>query len=126
MINGGNATVFVADVDRSIEFYTKTLGLKLRMRAGERWAEVVAGNELVIGLHKAEDMDDVPLPSPRAIKIGLHLEGALDEAMTRLSASGVEFTGTVEDDGPVRLAYFNDPDANPLYLCEYVEAASAV
>ena len=33
--------------------------------------------------------------------------------------NGCEDNGaTIIDDGPVKLAYFADPDGNPLYLCE--------
>src|SRR5262249_26868336 len=42
MIHGGNATVYVSDMDRSVRFYTETLGLKLKHRFGNHWAEVIA------------------------------------------------------------------------------------
>jgi catechol 2,3-dioxygenase-like lactoylglutathione lyase family enzyme len=32
MITGGNATVFVADMDRAVRFYTEAIGLKLTNR----------------------------------------------------------------------------------------------
>ena len=32
MFRDGNATIFVSDMDRSVNFYTKTLGLKLAQR----------------------------------------------------------------------------------------------
>ena len=51
MIHGGNTTLYVRDMDVSIRFYTETLGLALRMRAGDDWAEIDAGPGLVIGLH---------------------------------------------------------------------------
>ncbi|MCU1262991.1 MAG: hypothetical protein JWO80_5876 [Bryobacterales bacterium] len=40
MISGGNATVFVSNMDRAVEFYTGVLGLKLTNRFGDhglRW-----------------------------------------------------------------------------------------
>ena len=53
MITGGQATVYVSDMDRSVEFYTETLGLKLRLRAGNHFAMVDAGKGFAIGLHPA-------------------------------------------------------------------------
>ena len=34
MVSGGNATIIVQDMDRSIRFYTEVLGLKLTNRFG--------------------------------------------------------------------------------------------
>ena len=52
MFSNGNATIFVSDMDRSVNFYTKILGLKLAQRFGNHWASVEAG-KLTIGLHPA-------------------------------------------------------------------------
>ena len=49
MISGGNATVFVSDMDRAVRFYTEVLGLKLTNRFGNHWATVEAGKGLTIG-----------------------------------------------------------------------------
>jgi catechol 2,3-dioxygenase-like lactoylglutathione lyase family enzyme len=43
MITGGNATVFVSNMDRAVQFYTEVLGLKLTNRFGDNWATVEAG-----------------------------------------------------------------------------------
>lgn len=37
---GSLMTIMVADMDRAVGFYTETLGLALRFRAGNDWAEV--------------------------------------------------------------------------------------
>lgn len=60
-ISGGNASVYVSDMDRAVEFYTKSLGLRLRVRIADEWAEVDAGKGLTIGLHPA---------SPRTVSPG--------------------------------------------------------
>ena len=61
MIQGGNATLYVADFERALDFYTNVLGLELRFRAENHWAEVVAGPDLVIGIHPAGP--ETPTPS---------------------------------------------------------------
>ncbi len=43
MINGGNATIYVSEMDRAVDFYTKALGLSLALRAGDHIAQLKAG-----------------------------------------------------------------------------------
>src|SRR5438128_705053 len=52
VFTGGNLTIMVSDMDRSVRFYTETLGLPLKFRAGNEWAEVEAP-DVAIGLHPA-------------------------------------------------------------------------
>lgn len=42
MITGGNATVFVANMDASLKFYHEVLGLKISSHYGDHWASVEA------------------------------------------------------------------------------------
>jgi len=119
MITGGNATVYVSDMDRAVAFYVDALGLTLSQRFGNHWAQVDAGGGLVIGLHPASDR--APAPGTRgAISIGLSIDGPIDEVVERLCARGVRFRGPVVQDaeGGIALAFFGDPDGNDLYLCE--------
>ena len=120
MITGGNATVFVSDMDRAVAFYTATLGLKLRQRFGDHWAEVETSG-LVIGLHPKSDNAPAPGTSG-AISIGLSVGTDIDDVVRQLSAKGVRFRGQVLRDGQggVALAFFGDPDGNDLYLCQVV------
>ena len=132
MIRGGITTLYVSDMDRAIEFYTRTLGLRVTRRHGNSWAEVSAGAGLTLGLHPVdkgggaggdEGAPRAGIPSsPSAIKIGLQLDRPLSEVVEVLTARGVVVEGPVEDDSPVRLAFFTGPDGNPFYLFEYVEA----
>ena len=123
MITSGLATIYVKDMDRAVDFYTRVLGLQLRMRAGNHWAEVETKG-LVIGLHPATP--DSPAPGKHgSIQIGLQVEGSLDEVVRNLEGKGVAFTGPIIDDTAVRLAYFGDPDGTNLYLCEVQPPHSA-
>ncbi len=60
MIAGGNATVFVSNMDNPARFYTETLGLRLTNRFGDHWATVDAGKGLTIGL--APCLGEIPRP----------------------------------------------------------------
>jgi catechol 2,3-dioxygenase-like lactoylglutathione lyase family enzyme len=114
MYQSANVTVWVSDFERSVRFYRDALGLELRARHGDNWAEVV-GPGLTIGLHPARS--GAPAPGPyRGLSIGLHVR-SLPEAMATLAGRGVAFSGTREDAG-ARFADLTDPDGTPLYLVE--------
>jgi catechol 2,3-dioxygenase-like lactoylglutathione lyase family enzyme len=118
MITGGNATVYVSDMDRAVDFYVNVLGLKLAQRFGNHWAQIEVGG-LVIGLHPKSDKAPPPGTSG-AISIGLLVDEPIDEVAGRLGAKGVQFRGPVvrDEKGGIALAFFGDQDGNDLYLCQ--------
>jgi catechol 2,3-dioxygenase-like lactoylglutathione lyase family enzyme len=88
MVSGGNATIIVADMDRSIRFYTDVLGLKLTNRFGDDWATVSAGEGLTIGIHPASAK--YPNPGTKgAIILGLDIDLPMEQAVSRLTQYGV-------------------------------------
>lgn len=122
MIDGGNATVYVTDIERSIRFYTESLGLKLRMRAGNDWAEIDAGGGFIIGLHP-ESPPHTPKPGTHgATRIGLNVTEHLEHVVAKLEKNEIQFCGPIVEDDNVRLAYFEDPDGNQLYLAQVIYA----
>lgn len=116
-IEGGVATVFVRSMDEAVRFYTETLGLALQFRAGDHWAQVDAGQGFLIGLHPAGE-DSKTRGVEGGVQIGLSVQRPIQEVVDGLVARGVAFDGGVIDDGPVKLAFFKDPDGNVLYLVE--------
>jgi catechol 2,3-dioxygenase-like lactoylglutathione lyase family enzyme len=123
LIRGGSPTVFVADLDRAIRFYTQVLGLGLHYRAGEHFAMIDAGAGLSIGLHPGGEGPPVP-GTPGCIQIGLNVTGPNEDVVETLRVRGVTFVPrkgrVITDDGSVKLAFFHDPDGTELYLCEFV------
>lgn len=118
MINAGNATVFVSDFERALQFYTEVLGFSLRFRAENFWAEVQIGDSLVIGIHPASENAAAP-GTVGAIHIGLNVDEPLAGVIEKLTARGVKFDGPmVEDEGAGKFVNFRDPDGNRLYLWE--------
>lgn len=115
MYDGALVTIMVADMDRAVRFYTETLGLSLKVRMGNGWAEIQAPG-LLIGLHGL-----VPqAPPPRAgtsVSIGLGVAD-IEAAVATLQQKGVQFHGPIADGTAVRLAHFADPDGTPLYLSQ--------
>ena len=117
LIHGGHPTIYVSDMDRAIAFYTETLGLHLAFRAGDHYAEIDAGEGLILGLHPVGP--DSPTPGVSgAITVTLGVTGSLEEVMRKLEASGVRFQTTIQSDGPVRIVRFEDADGNAMWLCE--------
>ena len=117
MISGGNATIIVADMDRSIRFYTEVLGLRLTNRFGNDWATVCAGEGLTIGIHPASAK--YPAPGTKgAMLIGLDIDVPIEKAVARLTRHGVQIKGSVVRREPGNFANLEDPDGNDIYLWE--------
>jgi len=118
MIQGVTATIYVSNMDRAVDFYTKTLGLPLSGRWGDHYASIDLGRGAAIGLHPAETSGS-PTPGTRgSIQVGLSVPAPIEQAIADLQSKGVVFRTPIIDDGPVRFAYFPDPDGNDLYLIE--------
>jgi catechol 2,3-dioxygenase-like lactoylglutathione lyase family enzyme len=116
LFTGGNATIYVTDMDRSVQFYTETLGLHLAFRAGDSWAQIDAGQGLTLGLHVA--LHGVPSPGTNgAITVGLEVARPIDEVAQELGRRGVAVRRPPPD-GAAKLAFFSDPDGNSLYAAE--------
>ncbi len=122
MISGGNATIIVADMDRSIRFYTEVLGLQLTNRFGNDWATVSAGEGLTIGIHPASTK--YPAPGTKGgIILGLDIDVPVEKAVARLARHGVQIKGSVVRTEPGNFANLEDPDGNEIYLWEKTSQA---
>jgi predicted enzyme related to lactoylglutathione lyase len=117
MISGGNATVFVSNMDAAVQFYTQVLGLKLSNRFGDNWATVEAGKNLTIGLHPASP--NHPAPGTKgAMMLGLEIDEAIDDVVARLGAKGVRMKGSIVKGEAGKFVHLEDPDGNEIYLWE--------
>jgi catechol 2,3-dioxygenase-like lactoylglutathione lyase family enzyme len=115
MISGGHATIFVSNMDRAVQFYTETLGMKLTNRFGDNWATVDAGPGLTIGLHPASAR--YPAPGTRgSMVLGVMIDEPIDTVIARLSAKGVKFNSSVVRDQIGAFVQLEDPDGNAMYF----------
>ena len=106
---------WVTDMDRSVRFYEEQLGLGLRVRHGDEWAELEAG-AIHIGLHGARSEGNVPHGGTAVFRVD-----DLDLAKTALEQRGVVFHEHLgEVPGIARYASFDDSDGNSMQLIEYV------
>lgn len=104
-------TLQVRDVAEAVRFYVETLGMKLVEDGGAAWATIDAGEGFSIRLHAAASRG---APVTGGAAVWLHPKLPLDEVIAVLGNRGVTFA--IEQDGGLRLARFEDPDGNPLYL----------
>ena len=96
--------------------YTDTLGSHLKFQAGNERAEVTAPG-LTIGLHPAVRERGPKPGNSESLSIGFTVDN-LQKDMAALKNKGVVSSPKIIQDGPVKVAFFADPDKNPLYLCE--------
>ncbi len=110
--------VNVTDQDRSIAFYTASLGLELRFDAdlggGFRWIEVAPpGGEVMIALTAATD--DRPAGSDTGIRLLTLDAEAMHAAMV---AKGVDVDEVLRWPDIPPMFSFRDVDANTLYIMQ--------
>lgn len=115
MFLNGSATIFVADMDRSVEFYTKVLDLKLAQRFGNHWASVEVA-KLSIGLHPASIQNRTGRNGSTIV--GFELAETIHEAVGKLERHGVKLRGGIIQDNAGKAVHFEDPDSNELYIIE--------
>ena len=116
MVTGGNATVFVNNMDNAVQFYTEVLGLRLTNRYGDHWATVDAGKGLTIGLHPVSPKRPAP-GTKGGMMLGLEIGISIEQAVTRLTGRGVK-VGEIIRSPEGNFADIEDPDGNPIYLWE--------
>ena len=115
MYKSGNVTLMVADKDCSVAFYIEKLGLDLKVRYGNEWAEVGAPG-ITLGLHQA--LEPIARSDPSiGISIGLEVDD-IEAAVGDLQAKGVLFPASIRETNDLREASFADPDGTPLHLAE--------
>ena|ERR1700752_4089416 len=107
---GANVTLMISDMDKAIGFYNEVLGLKLKSRYGNNWAEL-EGPGITIALH----------PKNKGVKTGNNMQiglsvGDIQSVVKELESKGVQFE--LNQDTKVKLASFTDPDGNILYLAQ--------
>jgi catechol 2,3-dioxygenase-like lactoylglutathione lyase family enzyme len=116
----GFVRVFVTDFDKSLDFYTKTLGMELDYTDKANWAQFKSGEDVSLAIEKC---------APDCVEQGSKLVGRfvgvtlmvdnIEEQYSRLVAKGVEFTGRPEKQPwGGTLAHLKDLDGNVLTLMQ--------
>jgi catechol 2,3-dioxygenase len=116
----GHVHLKVADLDRSLAFWTGVLGFELQQRMGDQAAFVSAGGyHHHLGLNTWESKGGSP---PSRGTTGLYhvavrypTRAALADALRRLMDAGIRLDGA-SDHGVSEALYLRDPDSNGVEL----------
>ena len=114
-------TVF--DIERTLDFYSRVLGMEPVTFAGGRRGLAFGRHKL--NLHQAgREFEPKALrPAPGAIDLCFITEHALEDVIAHLKAQGVAIIeGPVDKTGalgPMRSVYFRDPDGNLIEVSRY-------
>jgi glyoxylase I family protein len=112
----------VADVARSLAFYTRHLGFRVVQQAGAKLA-VIARGHLHLILSGPESSGARPMPDGRRQapggwnRIVLYVE-SLDATIASLRAADTRFRNEVEEGPGGKQIQLDDPDGNPIELHE--------
>ena len=111
------------DVDRTIDFYTRVMGMEPITFAGGRRG--LAFGRQKINLHQAgREFEPKALkPVPGSLDLCFITESPLDDVIARLKANGIVIVeGPVQKTGalgPMMSVYFRDPDGNLIEVSNY-------
>jgi len=114
----------VADIDATVEFYTRVLGMKAVTFGAGRTA--LAFGRSKVNLHQAghEFEPKAHRPTPGSADLCLIAVGPLEQVIEELTAHRVPIEeGPVERTGatgPIRSVYFRDPDRNLIEVSTYL------
>jgi predicted enzyme related to lactoylglutathione lyase len=101
------------DLERAVQFYGETLGLRRSVYMPERgFAEFETGN-LTLSVYSPEQMGLEFRPNANAT--ALHVDD-VGQARAELEGRGVEFQGDVLDTGVCHMGFFNDAEGNAWML----------
>lgn len=123
----GHIHLKVADLERSVAFYSGVLGFEVQQRFGNRAVFLSAGGyHHHIALNTWDSLGATPPPIGHT---GLYhtaflypSRAELADALRRVAAAGIEFDGAA-DHGVSEAVYLTDPDGNGVELyCDRDEA----
>jgi catechol 2,3-dioxygenase-like lactoylglutathione lyase family enzyme len=120
----------VADMERTIAFYTRVLGMRLETFGEGRKA--LRFGEQKFNLQDGRDRTDIMavarVPTPGSVDLCLLAAVPLDQVVAQLKAQNVPIEiGPVRRTGarfPIRSVYIRDPDGNLIEISEPAGAAA--
>jgi catechol 2,3-dioxygenase-like lactoylglutathione lyase family enzyme len=126
MISGGNATVYVSNMDAAIQFYTTRLGFALTNRFGNQWATLDVGSSywtegsagLTIGLHPASSQHAAP-GTAGGIGFGFETYMPIAQVVSLLTERGVGITSEIIRYEGGNCVMVEAADGLPTYINEF-------
>ncbi|SDZ40150.1 Catechol 2,3-dioxygenase [Micromonospora pattaloongensis] len=113
----------VADIDRTVAFYSRVLGMEAVTFSGGRRALAFGNQKINLHPQGKRITPDAHRPTPGSADVCLVTETPLDEVMAHLAGCGVPIeegpvprTGAL---GPITSVYVRDPDRNLVEISVY-------
>lgn len=114
----------VADVEKTVAFYTKVLGMKAVMFHGTRHALVFGGQKINLHEKGHEWEPKAEKPTPGSADLCFVTDDTIENVEKRLKALNVPIeTGPVQRTGalgPILSVYIRDPDQNLIEISHYL------
>lgn len=109
------APIPTQDVERAAEFYGEVLGIPRAVYMPERnFAEFEPG-DVTLNIYNPVAMGIAKEHTPNPHALSLHVDDVA-QARADLESRGIQFDGDIFDTGVCHMAFFRDPDGNPLML----------
>lgn len=118
MISNGMATLYVADMDNAVRFYTNALGLRLKWRHENNIAMVDAGPGLTIALHPITAAAPAPPGTKGSVQLGFVVDEPIERVVALLQERGARVGGDIVTFDGGKCVVIEDPDGNVMYLWE--------
>ena len=113
----------VADLDATVDFYTRVLGLTAVTFGAGRTALTFGTSKINLHVAGHEFEPKAARPTPGSADLCLIVDGPLDQVIAELDAHGVAIeegpVGRTGATGPIRSVYVRDPDRNLIELSTY-------
>ncbi|HAY3508762.1 MULTISPECIES: VOC family protein [Elizabethkingia] len=115
----------VADIEKTVQFYTEVLGFEL-VTFGDNRKALRFGNQKINLHQKGHEFEPKALyPTPGSADICFITETNVEDVLKELQAKNIQITeGIVERTGAlgkIRSVYLRDPDSNLIELSNYLE-----
>jgi catechol 2,3-dioxygenase-like lactoylglutathione lyase family enzyme len=114
----------VQDPDRTIEFYTRVLGMQEERFAGNRIALKFGEQKINLHIKGKEFKPGAEYPTPGSSDFCLISKTPLDKVIEHLKSQNIKIvlgpTDKVGAHGPIRSVYIRDPDMNLVEISEYI------
>jgi lactoylglutathione lyase len=104
------ATVYVKDMDQSLDFYQNVLGMKLQSRrksgGGNELAFLGEENQPQVELVSSEGSADIQYSG---FSLGFSVDN-MDQTLEAVKAKGYEVVSMMQPNPAVKIAHINDPN----------------
>lgn len=108
--------IYVSDMDRSIDFYTRLLPTATVVSTSAYWTELLI-EEATLALHRAETVNH----EGDGMGLAIDASAALEEVISQLEASGIGSIGEICAEPFGRSVTVEDPDGLLIQINEHAD-----